>query len=112
MALCVLGGSLLISILTGVLGAPYAQRSATGFNYFFGVDSPNPLIAALGVAGLAQAFLGTIFGTWALVQGIVATALNRQRPKAIAAIVIAFVAPGLSTIVLLLVMWASLPPLA
>jgi hypothetical protein len=43
--------------------------------------------------------LGTILGLWALIQGIVAIVQNRGRGAGIAAVAIAFAAPGITLLV-------------
>jgi len=100
-------------ILAGTLGAaagPYSIRNAGGFNFRFNVGDPDPTINALAIAMLLHAFLGTGVGLWALIQGIVATAMNRGRRFGIIAIVFAGLAPGLSLVVFFISTAANLPP--
>jgi hypothetical protein len=91
MAIVVFALSLVTSVLVGLFGTTvfeYHTATSAGFR-----SSPNQ--AALGV----QAFFGTVFGTWAVVQGIVATAKNRGRSFGVVAIVVGASAPIVSVIV-------------
>ncbi|HEY2556152.1 MAG TPA: hypothetical protein VGI08_03520 [Diaminobutyricibacter sp.] len=91
MAIVVFVVSLIISVLVGMFGTTvfeYHTATSAGFR-----SSPNQI--ALGFQG----FLGTIFGTWAVVQGIVAAAKNRGRTFGIVAIVVGASAPIVSVIV-------------
>ncbi len=95
MALAVLGVSLCISVLVGLFGTTvyhYQTANSAGFN-----ATPD-----MAVAGF-QILFGTIFGVWAVVQGIVATAKNHGRSFGIVAIVVGSAAPIVSLIV-----WSSL----
>jgi hypothetical protein len=85
----------IVSVLIGLfgttvfMGGRVAGGSAGGGFY----AQPNQAIAG------CQILLGTVFGTWALVQGIVATATNKGRRYGIIAIVLAVAAPIVSVIV-------------
>jgi hypothetical protein len=91
MAIVVCGLSVLTSALVGFFGTTvieYHTANSAGFR----------AVPVEGVAG-AQALLGTIFGTWAVVQGIVAVAKNRGRSFGVVAIVVGASAPIVSVIV-------------
>jgi hypothetical protein len=98
MAACVIGLSLAASLLIGLFDTniyQYHDVITTGSQVSGGFGfkaQPNE-----GLFGI-QAALGSIFGIWALVQGIVATAQNRGRRFGVIAIVLAGAAPLLSTI--------------
>jgi hypothetical protein len=94
MAISVAVFSMLASVLIGAFGTTiydFSDIGSTGGRVGFNAQ-PNQL--AFGV----QMFLGTVFGTWALVQGIVAVASNRGRRFGIVAIVVAAAAPTLSVV--------------
>ena len=91
MAIVVFGLSLLTSVLVGLFGTTVLEyRTATSAGFH---SSPD-----LSVFGF-QAFIGTVFGTWAVVQGIVAAAKNRGRVYGVVAIVVGASAPIVSVIV-------------
>lgn len=95
MAICVIGVSVLISVLQGVFATTlrtYSTGSSAGFHL-------NPDQGWFGI----QMLLGSVFGIWALTQGIVAVAQNRGRRNGIVAIVLAGAAPIVS-----LVLWMAL----
>ncbi|MEI3866144.1 hypothetical protein V6S02_03480 [Microbacterium sp. CCNWLW134] len=99
MAIWVIVGSVLTSVLVGLFGTTvFVHGSVTdggargGFN-----AQPNQVISG------GQILVGTVFGTWALVQGIVATAKNAGRRYGITAIVLAVVAPIVS-----IILWLSI----
>lgn len=102
-AIVLISASLLLSILLGILGAPYVVRDPQPhFNFSFG--DPNPTISALALASPIHGLLGSLVGIWVVVQSIVAISVNRGRRSAIIALVLAVIAPGLSLLVYLLIM--------
>jgi hypothetical protein len=92
--------SVLASLLIGLFGTTIynyndvitSSTGATTKQFGFHAN-PNQLAAGIQIA------LGTIFGIWALVQGIIATAQNRGRRFGIVAIVLAGAAPLVSLII-------------
>ncbi|WP_345764506.1 hypothetical protein [Diaminobutyricibacter sp. McL0608] len=91
MAIAVFGVSLVVSILIAFFGTTmytYGTATSAGFRV-----APNQV--AFGF----QALFGTVFGTWAVVQGIVAAAKNRGRSFGVVAIVVGASAPIVSVIV-------------
>ncbi|MFE4470991.1 hypothetical protein ACFRFH_19445 [Leifsonia sp. NPDC056824] len=91
MAICVISLSVLASVLQGLFGTTlrtYSTGSSAGFNL-------HPDQGWFGI----QMLLGSVFGIWALTQGIVAVAQNRGRRNGIVAIVLAGAAPIVSLIV-------------
>jgi len=99
MAICVIVFSLAMSLLLGLFGTTiyhYDNVSSTGTQVGFNAQ-PNAIGAGI------QIFLGSVFGIWALIQGIVAAATNRGRKFGVVAIVVAGAAPILSVIV-----WAAI----
>ena len=91
MAICVISVSVLASVLQGLFGTTlrtYSTGSSAGFNL-------NPDQGGFGI----QMLLGSVFGIWALTQGIVAVAQNRGRRYGVVAIVLAGAAPIVSLIV-------------
>jgi hypothetical protein len=98
MAACVIGLSLVASVLIGLFATTiYVHNdlvtSGAHLSGNFGFNAQ----PSQGLFGI-QFGLGSIFGIWALVQGIVATAQNRGRRFGVIAIVLAGSAPLLSTI--------------
>ncbi len=80
MAIVVFAVSLIVSVFVGLFGTTvydYHTATSAGFR-----SSPNQIVFGF------QALLGTVFGTWAVVQGIVATAKNRGRTFGIVAILV------------------------
>lgn len=98
MAVVTVALSIAASVIIGILGAPYAVHTAASWNYFVSMTSSDPAEAALAWGSIVHVLLGTVFGIWALTQGIVAIATNRGRGFGIAALVIAFLGPGLTFI--------------
>jgi hypothetical protein len=88
--------SVTISVVTGIIAAPYAERGAGGFRFNFMVGDPNPVISALGLVAILHALVGTLVGLWVMIQGIVAIATNRGRASGIVALILGFVTPGIS----------------
>ncbi|QNE34555.1 DUF7544 domain-containing protein [Leifsonia shinshuensis] len=91
MAVCVISLSVLVSVLQGVFATTlrtYSTNAGAGFNM-------HPDQGWFGF----QMLVGSIFGIWALTQGIVAVAQNRGRRNGIVAIVLAAAAPIVSLIV-------------
>jgi hypothetical protein len=99
MALAVLVLSVLASVLIGLDGTTITSYNDTVINNSGGTSQSgfriNPNQAAAG----AQGVIGSIFGIWALVQGIIATVQNRGRRFGIIAIILAATAPILSAVV-------------
>jgi MFS family permease len=94
MAIVVCSFSIVMSVLIGLFGTTiytYGTATSAGFRAV-----PNE--SAFGF----QAFVGTVFGTWAVVQGIVAAAKNRGRSFGVVAIVVGASAPLVSLIVWLI----------
>ncbi len=90
-AVTAFGLSLITSVLVGLFGTTEFEvhtASSAGFR-----SSPNQVVFGF------QAFLGTVFGTWAVVQGIVAAAKNRGRNFGVVAIVVGASAPIVGVIV-------------
>ena len=95
MAIAVFAVSLVMSILIGFFGTTmytYGTATSAGFRAV-----PNQV--AFGF----QSLFGTVFGTWAVVQGIVAAAKNRGRSFGVVAIVVGASAPLVSLIVWLVI---------
>jgi hypothetical protein len=95
MGICVFAFSVVMSVLVGLFGTTIyryhnvaSNGSSAGFN-------AHPDETAFGF----QALIGSAFGIWALVQGIVATAQGRGRKLGVVAIVLAAAAPLVSLIV-------------
>lgn len=97
MAILVAGVSLLWSVLVGLFGTTIYQYNDVSSQSFHVGFNMQPNLIAAGI----QILLGTVFGIWALVQGIVAAATNRGRKFGVVAIVVAGAAPLLS-----LIMWS------
>jgi hypothetical protein len=94
-AISVIALSVLASVLIGLFGTTiYSSHQATANGGSLGFSAqPDPV--AFGF----QALIGSIFGIWALVQGIVATAQNRGRKFGIVAIVVAGAGPLVSLVI-------------
>ncbi|MBX3098946.1 MAG: hypothetical protein KF761_05145 [Salinibacterium sp.] len=96
--------SLGLSIVLGLLGAPFVIRDQAGPHFNFQFGDPNPAVSILGLLGPLHVVLGSLVGVWVIVQGIVAISINRGRRDGIIAIVLAVAAPGISLVVYLLIM--------
>lgn len=95
MAICVIGLSVAASVLIGLFGTTiyrYGGVTSTAGSAGFNAQ---PNLVAFGV----QVLIGSTFGIWSLVQGIVATAQNRGRKFGIVAIVVAGAAPLVSVVI-------------
>lgn len=99
--------SLLTSVLVGIAAAPFANTD-NGVYYNTNLASSDPAEVAVSVASMLHLLLGSALGITALVLGIVATASGRGRKFGIPAMILAFLAPGLSLITFFGVMVASL----
>lgn len=88
--------SLLASVAMGVAAAPYAIVGPTGFNVYLSLTSSDPAETAVALLALLHVGLGTVVGICAMVFGIMAIATKRGRGFGIAAVIFAFLAPGLS----------------
>ncbi|MFF1879712.1 hypothetical protein [Leifsonia sp. NPDC058230] len=95
MAICVAAVSVVWSVFVGLLATTiYQYNDVSPQNVRVGFNAqPNSLAAGI------QILLGSVFGIWALVQGIVATSTNRGRKFGVVAIIVAGAAPVLSVIV-------------
>ncbi len=91
--------SLLTSVAMGSAAAPYAVRGSSGFNVTLSAASGDPVESMLAMLAFVHIALGTAFGVWAIVQGIIAIATKRGRGFGIVAAVFAFLAPGLSLLI-------------
>jgi hypothetical protein len=108
-AVIVFVATIVVSIVIGIGAIPFTVQNSGGFHYNLDVNSSNPTEAALGVAGLLQVGLGTAFGIWALVQGIVAVAQRRGRAYGVIAIVLAALGPIVTAVVTLITVAVNLP---
>lgn len=96
LAIGVLVGSLVMSVFMGFAAAPYAYNGPQGAGVSLQFDSEDPHELRLAVIAGIHMLVGTVLGTWALIQGIVAVSTKRGAGAGVAAIVVAFIAPGLS----------------
>ncbi|MDO7881248.1 hypothetical protein [Antiquaquibacter soli] len=96
--------SLLLSIVLGVIGAPYVDRSSGIPSFQFRTGDPDPVVSMLGLLSPLHVLLGSLVGGWVIVQSIVAIAANRGRRQGVIALVLAVVAPVVSLVVYLLIM--------
>ncbi|MCU1410874.1 MAG: hypothetical protein JWR04_1581 [Rhodoglobus sp.] len=101
--IALLGVSLALSVVLGILGAQFVVRDQYGPSFNFQFGDPNPAISALGLASPLHILLGSLVGVWVIVQSIVAISVNRDRRSAIVALVLAVLVPGLSLGVYLLI---------
>lgn len=90
--------SLLASVGMGIAAAPYAVNEGGNVSVMLSGNSGDPRETLLTFLALAHGGLGTLLGVWALVQGIIAIATRRGRTFGIVAVIVAFLAPGLSMI--------------
>jgi len=88
--------SITVSVLIGIAAAPHVQVGPGGFNANFSANDPDPAVRALAFGSFAHIALGGLFGTWAIVQGIVAIATNRGRGFGVLALILGIVTPGIS----------------
>lgn len=102
--------SLIASVLIGAATAPLSDTSAGGFQFNLEASSPDPVERALAIASLLHVGLGTVLGIAAMVAGILAIATRRGRGYGVAALIVAFLAPGISLIVFTTSLALSLSP--
>lgn len=88
--------STVASVTFALLGAPYVDRSGGGFQFNFQFGDPRPTVSFLGAAGPLHVVVGSLIGTWVIVQSIVAIAADWGRVSGIAALIIAVVTPIMS----------------
>jgi hypothetical protein len=88
--------SIAVSILMGIAAGPHVEVGPNGFNANFSANDPDPAVRALAFGGFAHIALGGLFGTWAIVQGIVAIATNRGRGLGVLAVILGVVTPVIS----------------
>jgi hypothetical protein len=93
LAILVLTGSAILSAILGTTTGPMATGNGSIGAVPLTLSSRDPTILALAVAELLQVLIGTVLGSWSLIQGIVAVATKRGREFGIVAIVFAVVAP-------------------
>jgi len=103
LALAVFVLSMVTSVLVGIAAAPFANTD-NGVSYYTNLGSSDPAEVAVSAASTAHVLIGSLLGTTALVLGIVATASGRGRKFGIPAMIIAFMAPGVSVVTFFLVM--------
>jgi hypothetical protein len=98
-AIWVIAISVVWSVLVGHFGTTvYHYNDVTSQSVHVGFNA-QPNLVATGI----QILLGSVFGIWALAQGIIATATNRGRKFGVVAIVLSGAAPILSVIIWTLV---------
>ncbi|MEN9619973.1 MAG: hypothetical protein RL499_166 [Actinomycetota bacterium] len=93
--------SIILSVIVGVVGAPYVDRAGGGFQFNFQFGDPRPTVSALGLVAPLHAVLGGLVGTWIIIQSIVAIAADWGRKEGIVALIIAVVTPIISFIIFL-----------
>ncbi len=96
--------SILASVILGIAGAPFVDRSGPTPSFAFNTNDADPRTALLGLLSPLHALLGTLVGLWIIVQSIVAITANRGRRQAIIALVLAVLTPGISLTIYLLIM--------
>lgn len=96
--------SVLASVILGLLGAPFVDRSGPAPSFAFNTTDADPRTALLGLLSPLHALIGTGVGLWIIVQSIVAISLKRGRRQAIIALVLAILTPGLSLAIYLVIM--------
>ena len=96
--------SVLASVILGLLGAPFVDRSGPAPSFAFNTTDADPRTALLGLLSPLHAVIGTGVGLWIIVQSIVAISLKRGRRQAIIALVLAILTPGISLAIYLLIM--------
>jgi hypothetical protein len=109
LGLGVLVGSVLASVLMGFAASPYAISGPMGFSVNLQLDPNDSVESTLAVLALVHVALGTLFGVWALTQGIVAIVMARGRAFGVIALVAAVLAPGVSLVVYLATALANAP---
>jgi hypothetical protein len=80
-----------------------------GFSVNLQLDPNDSVESTLAVLALVHVALGTLFGVWALTQGIVAIVMARGRAFGVIALVAAVLAPGVSLVVYLATALANAP---
>lgn len=96
--------SVLASVILGLLGAPFVDRSGPAPSFAFNTNDADPRTALLGLLSPLHALIGTGVGLWIIVQSIVAISLKRGRRQAIIALVLAILTPGISLAIYLVIM--------
>ena len=100
--------SIAVSILMGIAAGPHVHVGPNGFNANFSANDPDPAVRALAFGSFAHIALGGLFGTWAIVQGIVAIATNRGRGLGVLAVILGVVTPVISLAVYFGVLLSSM----
>lgn len=95
-AVILLALSLTLSVILGILGAPYVDRNAGGFQFNFPFGDPRPTVSLIGLLSPLHALVGGLVGIWIIVQSIVAIAADWGRTAGIVALVLAVVTPMIS----------------
>lgn len=103
-AIILAAASVLASVILGLLGAPFVDRSGPAPSFAFNTTDADPRTALLGLLSPLHALIGTGVGLWIIVQSIVAISLKRGRRQAIIALVLAILTPGISLAIYLVIM--------
>ena len=91
--------SLTVAILTGITLGPLADPGSTGFSLPLNPSAEDPVVAQAALLFILNLVFGSIAGTWAMIQGLVAAVKKRGRLWGVLAMIIAAGAPVVSLIV-------------
>ena len=88
---------------------PLAEPGKTGFSLPLNPSAENPVEAQAALFLILNLVLGSLVGTWALIQGLVAAVKNRGRLWGVLAMLVAAGAPIVSLIVFAIASAATTP---
>lgn len=103
-AIILTASSVILSIVTGILGAPFVDRAGGGFTFNFQFGDPRPVVSALGMIGPLHVVVGSLVGVWIIVQSIVAIAAGWGRTAGIVALILGVAAPIVSFVVFMVLL--------
>jgi hypothetical protein len=109
LALVVAAISMTVSLILGLASGPLAEAGASGFSFHLNTASSNPVEAQIALYFILNAVFGTLAGTWALIQGLVAAVTKRGRLWGVLAMFVAAGAPIVSFITFAIATSASTP---
>lgn len=110
LALVVAAISMSVAILTGMTLGPLAEPGDTGFSLPLNPYADDPVAAQAALFLILTLVFGSLVGTWALIQGLVAAVKNRGRLWGVLAMFVAAGAPILSLIAFAVASAMTTPP--
>jgi hypothetical protein len=93
LALLVAAISMTVAVISGITLGPITKPGSTGFNVPLNPSADNPVEAQVALIFILNLVFGSIAGTWALIQGLVAAVKKRGRLWGVLAMFVAAGAP-------------------